>query len=135
MGGTSQLCYLVGIALGGALCLRLLPRAGPRRLLLCALACEAVLALLLAVVQVFWAHALVRFLLAIASAHLFTAAATLCESPRLLGTGDRAMQVTLFAFLQALTCVPASPGCSPSRSSKCGGHSASSPSPPSDPTC
>lgn len=55
----------------------LLRHRSPRRLLLVALACEAALALLLAVVQVFWAHSLVRFFLAISSSHVFTAAATL----------------------------------------------------------
>ncbi|KAK3931866.1 Organic cation transporter protein [Frankliniella fusca] len=75
--GSSQFCYLVGIAAGGAICMRLLRDHSPRTVLLAALTAEACLALLLAGVQVFWAHSTVRFFLAIASSHLFTAAATL----------------------------------------------------------
>ncbi|XP_052127191.1 organic cation transporter protein-like [Frankliniella occidentalis] len=57
--------------------MRLLRDCSPRTVLLLALVAEACLALLLSVVQVFWAHATVRFFLAISSAHLFTSAATL----------------------------------------------------------
>ncbi|XP_034252848.1 solute carrier family 22 member 12-like isoform X2 [Thrips palmi] len=77
VGGSSQFFYLVGIATGGAICMTLLRHLSPRRVLLAALPCEAVLAFVLSGVQVFWAHALVRFFLAIASSHLFTAAAAL----------------------------------------------------------
>lgn len=103
VGGSSQLCYLVGIAVGGALCMTLLRHLSPRRVLLVALSFEAALAFLLSGVQVrtwgcvaetqlgpittsmvalqvFWGHALVRFFLAISSSHLFTSAAVLSKA-------------------------------------------------------